>query len=185
MQRGPVSEDELRKLIKDGIISSETRVWREGMDDWLPVSEIPELADRYLNNDEGDAKSEEKIERVGKEREDSSPADEGKEETIERFSEVVAASSMSSSDEMPPDYNVRAIVHLVLGVLCCTPIAIPAIMAIVQGAKVRSLYSAGDLTGAQEASAKAKRWCDVATAALVVVVIAIIGLMVNGAFNEM
>ena len=41
MQRGPVSEDELGELIKDGIISAETRVWKEGMTDWYPVSEVP------------------------------------------------------------------------------------------------------------------------------------------------
>ena len=35
-QQGPVSEDQLRGLIKDGVVTGDTRVWREGMADWLP-----------------------------------------------------------------------------------------------------------------------------------------------------
>ena len=73
MQRGPVTEDELADLIKDGIISAETRVWKEGMDDWLPVSDVPELADHQLKEANGsDAKAEGQNEDVEKTREDSS-----------------------------------------------------------------------------------------------------------------
>ena len=33
-QQGPVTEDQLRGLIKDGVVTGDTRVWREGMTDW-------------------------------------------------------------------------------------------------------------------------------------------------------
>ncbi len=42
-QHGPVSELEIRSLISTGTIDNSTILWREGMSDWLPLSEIPEF----------------------------------------------------------------------------------------------------------------------------------------------
>jgi uncharacterized RDD family membrane protein YckC len=39
-QIGPVNDDQLTELARTGNISSETYVWREGMADWLPYSQI-------------------------------------------------------------------------------------------------------------------------------------------------
>ena len=39
-----VSELELTQLLASGTITEETYVWREGMDDWLMINQIPELA---------------------------------------------------------------------------------------------------------------------------------------------
>ena len=44
-QQGPVSEDQLQVLIKDGVVTGDTLVWREGMANWQPyrtVSGTPE-----------------------------------------------------------------------------------------------------------------------------------------------
>lgn len=39
-QQGPVSEEQLRDLIAQGIISHQTLVWREGMPDWAPYQTV-------------------------------------------------------------------------------------------------------------------------------------------------
>jgi type II secretory pathway pseudopilin PulG len=43
-QEGPLTSDELKTLLASGRLGPATLVWREGMGDWLPVSQVPELA---------------------------------------------------------------------------------------------------------------------------------------------
>ncbi len=43
VQRGPVTEAQLRALIGTGNLTPEDQVWREGMEDWTPAGEIPGL----------------------------------------------------------------------------------------------------------------------------------------------
>lgn len=43
-QNGPISLDEIRRLVASGTIRPEGLVWREGMSQWQPVSEVSELA---------------------------------------------------------------------------------------------------------------------------------------------
>ncbi|MFO1009300.1 MAG: DUF4339 domain-containing protein [Planctomycetota bacterium] len=42
---GPVTLDELRRLIESGTLKSDSLVWRDGMAVWQPVAETPELAE--------------------------------------------------------------------------------------------------------------------------------------------
>jgi len=42
-QHGPVSDEEMQSLVANGTIASADEVWRDGMDDWLPLSQVPEL----------------------------------------------------------------------------------------------------------------------------------------------
>jgi len=39
-QQGPVTEDQLQGLIKDGVVTGDTLVWREGMANWLPYRTV-------------------------------------------------------------------------------------------------------------------------------------------------
>lgn len=43
-QFGPVNEDEFDALILNGTILRQTPVWKQGMDNWHTVEQIPELA---------------------------------------------------------------------------------------------------------------------------------------------
>jgi uncharacterized RDD family membrane protein YckC len=43
-QRGPVQESDLDALRQEGKITSETLVWREGMDNWQPLSQVQPAA---------------------------------------------------------------------------------------------------------------------------------------------
>ena len=37
---GPVSDDEFQSLVSSGKIGSDTLVWHDGMEDWLPHSQV-------------------------------------------------------------------------------------------------------------------------------------------------
>ena len=41
---GPMTRDELARKIETGAVSPDSLCWREGMDDWRPLGELPELA---------------------------------------------------------------------------------------------------------------------------------------------
>ncbi len=183
MQRGPVTEDELGDLIKDGIISPETRVWREGMSDWYPVSEVQELAQKYLGKN-SDVETKSGVEKNGGSDVSASASAAAMSKVPQLPQSSRAAEVYTGSEPMPPTYNVQAIIGLVMGVLCCTPIAGPAIVAIVHGSKVGRLYASGDYEGALEASGKAKQWCNYTGAALAVAVILWIILMFLGVLSE-
>jgi uncharacterized RDD family membrane protein YckC len=43
-QSGPVTDAELERLVREGVIQPTTLVWREGMSQWQPWSTMPELA---------------------------------------------------------------------------------------------------------------------------------------------
>jgi hypothetical protein len=42
-QHGPVSDHEIGGLLQSGQIDGTTIIWREGMADWLPLSQVPEF----------------------------------------------------------------------------------------------------------------------------------------------
>ena len=42
-QHGPVSDQEIGTFISSGQIDGSTIIWREGMADWLPLSQVPEF----------------------------------------------------------------------------------------------------------------------------------------------
>ncbi|MGC4016669.1 MAG: GYF domain-containing protein [Luteolibacter sp.] len=42
-QHGPVDENGIRQAIASGLVQPQTLVWREGMPNWLPLSQVAEL----------------------------------------------------------------------------------------------------------------------------------------------
>lgn len=47
-QRGPFEEHELREMIAAGKVGPATIVWREGMENWHPLSEVPEWSGQLV-----------------------------------------------------------------------------------------------------------------------------------------
>jgi hypothetical protein len=45
VERGPITEAQLRTLIGTGNLAAEDLVWKEGMEDWMPAGEVPGLFD--------------------------------------------------------------------------------------------------------------------------------------------
>jgi hypothetical protein len=73
-----------------------------------------------------------------------------------------------------PNYLWQSIV---VTVLCCWPLGIPAI---VYAAKVDGMKARGDIRGATEASANAKKWCIISLAAWGVLIVLYLLLFVGG-----
>ena len=48
-QHGPFEDDEIRRLLTEGKISDQTNVWRDGMDNWLPMSQVPEWSGQVVS----------------------------------------------------------------------------------------------------------------------------------------
>ncbi|MCH7225608.1 GYF domain-containing protein [Haloferula sp. A504] len=49
-QRGPVEEHELREMIAAGKVGGDTIIWREGMDNWQKLSEVPEWSGQIVGS---------------------------------------------------------------------------------------------------------------------------------------
>lgn len=43
-QQGPYTMNELQALVQQGVLSSTTMVWKDGLPSWIPASNLPELA---------------------------------------------------------------------------------------------------------------------------------------------
>ena len=76
----------------------------------------------------------------------------------------------SSSGPEPIRVSNYLVPAIIVTVLCCVPLGIPAI---VFAARVNPRLQAGDVTGALEASAKAKMWCWIAFG---------VGILAGGAY---
>ncbi|MDX2226272.1 MAG: DUF4339 domain-containing protein [Verrucomicrobiae bacterium] len=48
-QTGPVSASDIRTMIHQGVISRTTLVWSEGMPEWKPASDVPEVISEYAD----------------------------------------------------------------------------------------------------------------------------------------
>ena len=44
VQQGPIGIDELKARHAAGQIPANALIWREGMDNWIPWNQVPELA---------------------------------------------------------------------------------------------------------------------------------------------
>lgn len=42
-QQGPVSDEQIKRMVQDGSLGKEDLVWREGMASWQPAGEVPGL----------------------------------------------------------------------------------------------------------------------------------------------
>lgn len=43
-QLGPLTREQVDELVEGGVIAADTYVWRTGMAEWLPATQVPELA---------------------------------------------------------------------------------------------------------------------------------------------
>lgn len=143
-RRGPVDMATLRSVG----ITRETLVWREGMPDWRPAGDVPELASFFTlpGRKAGPPPIEE---RPPRERESSPLHDEP--------SGARLPQRRSREDELartspPKTYLVESIVATIL---CCLPFGV---VGIVNASRVESRFYAGDLDGAERASREAAKW---------------------------
>ena len=139
-QAGPISEEELRGKIAAGSVKPEDLVWHDGMSDWQPLAKTPELASS-LAPQVSSPSGPPNVPAAGS---GGSP-----------YQSPVTASPANQL-QMGPEIPTYLWQSIVVTILCCWPLGIPAI---VYAAKVDGLKRSGDWQAAQEASNAAKMWC--------------------------
>lgn len=195
-QQGPVSDEQLRSMARDGSLRGEDLVWQEGMPDWKPAMEVlgmdlrrelpQELPTMPINTAQ-----------LG-----SPPAPHfaPEPEPPRMQSPPVQSPSMQSPPIQTPPVTgpgaapyVPPAAHLGSGagadipnylpwsivatVLCCMPVGI---VSIIFASKANSAKAMGDYAGARKAAATAKTWIIVSVVAWVVAVGLYIGLVIMG-----
>jgi len=162
-QLGPVPQGELVSKLASGEVSSSDLVWKDGMADWIPASQVAEL-------------------RVIAEVPASPAVSAGPGAPVDSpyVAPVNPYSPTSSPNHEIPNYLWQSIV---VTILCCWPLGIPAI---VFAAKVDGLKARGDIAAAMAASANAKRWTWIAFGlGLAVIVIYAIIMITAGATGNL
>ncbi len=161
-QAGPVSQEQLAELFRSGSVKATDLVWNETMAGWEPIGQRSEFAGIAPAAPVASPEAPPSLA--------SSPA----------LAAVAPSPSFGGGAE-PPTYLWQAIV---VTVLCCIPLGIPAI---VFSTKVKPAYASGDYAAALDASKKAKMWCILALVIGLVVNLAYIGfniLMVVGEVSK-
>ncbi len=163
-QLGPVTEEELKAKGSIGEVLATDLVWREGMADWKPLAQVPDLQSVGMvpqvpqNGAMGSVPMQQPY-----------AYPEGHAQQI-------------------PNYLWQSIVATVLGALTCWLVAMPlGIVAIVFAAKVEGLQRSGDFAGAMSASKSAKGWMIGSFACfglcLVFIIFAIVMAFASGEFK--
>lgn len=157
-QLGPVEQGELLSKIATGEVTASDLVWREGMADWIPSSQVSELS-VITTGGLGIAVP--------------VPGPQG---PVSPYAPPMASPQIAPYQGNIPTYLWQSIV---LTVMCCPAFGIPAI---VYAAKVDGLRARGDINGALVASSNAKKWCWIALIGwIVLMVIYVISIVAIGA----
>jgi hypothetical protein len=169
-QAGPVSQDQLAELFRNGTVKPFDLVWNETMTEWTAIGKVEAFASVASAPAAAPA-----------------PASFDSPPPISNASPYLAAAAPMAASPLgaapsgtgePPTYLWQAIV---VTVLCCIPFGIPAI---VFSTKVKPAYLAGDYAGALEASKKAKMWCIVALIVGLITNLLVFGLQILVGINS-
>ena len=171
VQRGPMQLDE---LIKIGV-TRDTYVWREGLEDWIKASELPELAGFFVIegnsvptpvqpvDDNGEAGKSQWVADdtdVNQPQQEDANAATGQSYVAQQPAAVQQPSFVANSTFMqspvPPCPPTNLAWAIIVTILCCQ---IFGIIAIVYAAQVKSKYDAGQYETAVKYSENSALWC--------------------------
>jgi hypothetical protein len=151
LQQGPVPEDELLQKIRRAEIGDTNLVWREGMADWLPISQVPELSTLSSTIPAPVPQ--------GGEPSPVAPPPQPQQSLGNVPLPQPPAYQGNYIAPVIPNYMWQSVVATVIGLPFCCMLAMPfGIVAIVFAAKVEGLRVHGDIIGATTASNNAKNW---------------------------
>lgn len=166
IQTGPHTFIELQQME----ITPAAYVWRAGMDDWKPITAIPELVSLYTHQAQAEAQPEATLsEPVTDSHEPVAglpevPTGEPEVAPAPAFTPPTAQQATSQQPaalpeeampqpECPPTNLVWAILSTIL---CCLPLGV---VAIIYSTKVSQKYRQGDIKAAQHYSEVSAWWC--------------------------
>jgi hypothetical protein len=162
-QAGPVSQDQLAELFRNGTVKPLDLVWNETMTEWTAIGKVEAFAAAVPAPAPAPASF------------DTPPA-------ISTAPPLAAApAAMASAPQgnapsgmaEPPTYLWQSIVVMLL---CCLPLGIPALIF---STKVKPAFASGDYAAAMEASKKAKLFCILALVIGLVVQVIYIGINIS------
>lgn len=156
VQSGPVDLD----AIKEMNLSSRAYVWREGLGDWVKITQMPELQGYYEMITDPAAPQQQP---AAEQQPANSQATMGQPYQPQPAQPQYAQPQPASTEPCPPTNLVWAIISTVL---CCIP---TGIVAIIYALKVSNKYREGDIEGAKRASEVGAWWC-IATIILGIIV---------------
>ena len=137
VQSGPVELEALKEMG----LTSEAYVWREGMADWVKITQIPELQGMYEMAAQPAAPQ---------------PGVAAAQRTEAVTGDPVARQPQYGVEPVEPCPPTNMVWAVLATILCCIPLGI---VGIVYANKVSKLYLAGDIEGAKSASETGAWWC--------------------------
>ena len=152
-QQGPVAPQAFQDMVRGGQIKPTTLVWRQGMPNWAPAGQVPELSPLLPAQPEA--------EESGQPQAYAPPPyfPPGAQYSVPGGRPQYPQPQQFGYGPGPllypqnvPNYLVPAILTTVF---CCLPFGI---VSIVYAAQVNSKLAAGDVAGAMDSSQKAKTW---------------------------
>ena len=144
---GPLTFEEL----KGYDLKADTPVWYAGLEDWIQADQVAELAE-LLNSEGADIEENTEDEATEVVDAESESESESESEPVSEPAEPVMAVEEKPLRPCPPSYLVWAVLVVVL---CCAPLGIPAI---IYSSQVKTKYNKGDYSGARKASERAALW---------------------------
>lgn len=131
------------EALKEYDLKADTPVWYVGLEDWIQANQVAELAE-LLNNEV--TETDENFNTEATEIVETESVPESEQE------QPVMAVEKKTLRPCPPSYLVWAVLVIVL---CCAPLGIPAI---IYSSQVKTKYNNGDYSGARKASERAALW---------------------------
>lgn len=182
-QQGPVSQEQLIELFQKGEVKASDLVWNETMTDWVPFGNVPDLSQGGGTASSGTAPAAASPAQGaapvgGSQYGGPASADTGSAAAVTPGTQVASSALPPAGGENIPTYLWQSIVCLVL---CCLPLAIPALIF---STKVKPAIELGNLDEAREASKKAKMWCWIAFGVGLVVQVLYLGVVVVAGIAE-
>lgn len=150
VQSGPMDLDAL----KDMGLTSEAYVWHEGLDNWVKITQLPELQGLYETVVGTPMEPQATIESATPDT-PQQPMDvpvQQQQQPVQPY-QPQQTEEQPATEPCPPTNLVWAIITTVL---CCI---FPGIVAIIYSTKVTSKYRQGDIEGAKRASETSAWWC--------------------------
>jgi hypothetical protein len=138
VQSGPVELEALKEMG----LTSQAYVWREGMADWMKITQMPELQGMYAM--EAQPAAEPAVAAAQPE-----SVDQPVQQTDVQQPQYVP---QQPAEPCPPTNMVWAVLATIL---CCIPLGV---VGIIYANKVSKLYLAGDIEGAKKASETGAWW---------------------------
>jgi len=170
-QQGPISDEQIKRMVQDGSLGKEDLVWREGMASWQPAGEVPGLAfpaPVFTPPPASPSPAAAPIITPP-----PPPADAVAPYTAPQY-QGMPSPPTPSYGAPPPAYGQQAgsdipdllVFSIIATILCCLP---AGIAAIIFASKANSAKRMGDFEAARVAAKQAKTWLTVSVVAGILV----------------